>query len=74
MDKKPSAQEIKKWTAEAKQVACECAGTKDFGMTSKIQLAFVIRNLVLDFHDKKAKIEKLEEEIAQLKKGKESGQ
>lgn len=65
-DRQPTPQEIKQWTEEAKKVACECAGTTDFGMTSKIQLAFVIRNLVIDFHQKKAIREQLEQRIESL--------
>lgn len=44
---------------EAKECTCACAGTTDFGMTSKMQIALVVRNLVLDFHTKKAEFIKL---------------
>lgn len=53
---------------EAKKVVCDMAGTTDFGLTSKLQLALIIRNLVIDFHKKKAIMKALEEQIAGLKK------
>ena len=51
---------------EAKQICCDIAKTNDFGLTSKIQLALVIRNLVLDFHTKTALLKEKDDKIISL--------
>lgn len=45
---------------EAKRVACEMTGQKDFAFVGKVQLAVCIGNLVIDFHRKKKYITHLE--------------
>jgi hypothetical protein len=44
---------------EAKRVACEMTGQRDFAFVGKVQLAVCIGNLVIDFHRKKRYIELL---------------
>lgn len=54
---------------EAKEIACDITGKKDFAFISKVELAIIVRNLVEDFHKKKDEIARLQGQLVEIKKG-----
>lgn len=50
---KKKFEERKRLIKDAKELCCEITGVTDFAFINKIQLALIVRNLVLDFHKKK---------------------
>jgi hypothetical protein len=60
---------------EAKGICCDLTDKNDFGFVSKLEMALIIRNLTIDFHEKKSfiasqkeAIDSYKEEIMLLKK------
>jgi len=50
---KKKFEERERLIKDAKELCCEITGVADFAFINKIQLALIVRNLVLDFHKKK---------------------
>lgn len=64
MTRSPENKKYEMVLKEAKSITVEICGTRDFGMTSKTQMALVVRNLVIGFHQNKEEISKLKEQLA----------
>ena len=52
---------------EAKGICCDLTGKNDFGFVSKLEMALIIRNLTIDFHEKKSFIASQKEAIDSFK-------
>lgn len=57
-------QERRKILRDAQKIACELTEKRDFAFVTKVDLALIARNLVIDFHRKQDEITAVRESLS----------